>query len=395
MDDNSLRNVERKMAVKKVALVVNSSWNIYNFRYNLIKDIKANGYEVILIAPHDKYSDILKKEFEYYPIFINNKGMNPIEDVKTFMAFYTVYKKVKPDVVLHYTIKPNIYGSLASRLLGIKTINNIAGLGTLFIKQNFMTQFAKKLYKISQKSADTIFFQNRDDYTMFTSEDLVSEFKSDILPGSGVDINKFKPIEQHGEASVFKFLLVSRMLWSKGIREYVTAARALKKTYSNVEICLLGFLDVENRDAISKEQMEAWVDEGVITYLGTSDNVQDEIAKVDCIVLPSFYREGTPKILLESASMAKPIITTDNVGCRDVVEHGLNGYLCKTQDAQDLTIQMEKMVNLSKEELTYMGQRGRKKMMNQFNEKIVIQKYLNAISDQKLRRESLYRCVEL
>lgn len=395
MDDNDLRNVERKMAVKKVALVVNSSWNIYNFRYNLIKDIKANGYEVILIAPYDKYSDILKKEFEYHPIFINNKGMNPIEDLKTFMALYTIYKKVKPDVVLHYTIKPNIYGSLASRLLGIKTINNIAGLGTLFIKQNFITQFAKTLYKISQKSADTIFFQNRDDYTMFTSEDLVSEFKSDILPGSGVDITKFQPIEQRGEESVFKFLLVSRMLWSKGIGEYVTAARALKKSYSNVEVYLLGFLDVENRDAISKEQMEAWVDEGVVNYLGTSDNVKEEIAQVDCIVLPSFYREGTPKILLESASMAKPIITTDNVGCRDVVEHGVNGYLCKMKDAQDLTIQMEKMVNLSKEELTYMGQRGRKKMMNEFNEKIVIQKYLNAISGQKLRRESLYRCVEL
>jgi len=366
---------------KKVVICSNTSWSIYNFRLNLARALKKNGYEVVLVAPYDEYSERLSREFECHDIYMNNKGTNPKEDIKTTIDFYKLYKEIKPDVILHYTIKANIYGTIACSLLGIKTINNIAGLGTLFIKQNFVTKIAKWLYKYSQSKASKIFFQNSDDFEMFTGEGLVEKAKCDVLPGSGVDTGKFIPVEVEKEEDVFIFLLVARMLWDKGIGEYVEASKLIKAKYKNVEFQMLGFLDVDNHSAVSKEQMQEWVDAGYVNYLGVSDDVKVEIAKVDSIILPSFYREGTPRVLLESASMAKPIITTDNVGCRDVVDDGVNGYLCEVRNPKDLAEKMEKILQLSEEERILMGKKGREKMIKEFDEQIVIDKYLNAIEN--------------
>ena len=242
-----------------------------------------------------------------------------------------------------------------------------------------MTKIAKWLYKYSQSKASKIFFQNSDDFEMFICEKLVDKQKCDILPGSGVDTEKFKPLNLEKKDNIFRFLLVARMLWDKGIGEYVEAAKIVKQKYSDVEFQLLGFLDVANKTAISKKQMQKWVDSGIVNYLGVSDNVKEQIAQSDCIVLPSFYREGTPRVLLESASMAKPIITTDSVGCRNVVDDGINGFLCKVKNSQDLANKMEMMINLSEDERRVMGKAGREKMIKEFDEKIVIEKYLNAI----------------
>lgn len=364
---------------KKIAIVLNTSWNIYNFRLGLARALKANGFQVVLIAPYDKYSEKIKDEFEYYDVWMNNKGTNPKEDIKTTLEFYKLYKKIKPDIILHFTIKPNIYGTLAAGLLGIKTINNIAGLGTLFIKQNIVTKIAKWLYKYSQRKANKIFFQNLDDYQIFTQEGLVEKNKCDILPGSGVDTGRFKPTAYKKKDNTFRFLLVARMLWEKGIGEYVEAAKIIKKKFENVEFQLLGFLDDKDKSSISKDQMQHWVNEGFVVYLGVSDNVSEIISKADCIVLPSFYREGTPRALLESASMAKPIITTNTVGCRDVVDDGINGFLCEIKNAQDLADKMENVLKLSENERSNMGQAGRSKMIKEFDEKIVIHKYLESI----------------
>jgi len=364
----------------KVVISSNTSWSIYNFRLNLARELKKNGYEIIIVAPYDEYSEIIKKEFKYYNIFMNNKGTNPIEDLKTTIEFYKLYKNIQPDIVLNFTIKPNIYGTIACSLLNnIKAINNIAGLGNLFIKQNFITKIAKFLYKYSQNKAYKIFFQNRDDYEMFIKEKIVDKVKCDILPGSGVDIEKFKPIEIEKKDNIFKFLLIARMIWDKGIGEYVEAAKIIKQKYNNVEFFLLGAVGVDNPSAISKQQIKEWEKEKIVKYLGTTDNVKQEIAKVNCIVLPSFYREGTPRTLLESAAMAKPIITTDNVGCKDVVDDGINGYLCEVKNSKDLAHKMEKMLNLSEKKRLEMGKKGREKIINEFDEKIVINKYLEVI----------------
>jgi len=362
----------------KVLITLNTSWNIYNFRLNLARSLKKNGYEVVLVAPYDKYSDELSEEFEYHNIYINNKGTNPKEDLKTLIDFYKLYRIIKPDIVLNYTIKPNIYGNLACKFLGIKTINNISGLGTVFITQSIVTKVVKWLYRFSLSSSSKVFFQNSDDRDLFVQNNLVSFDKCDLLPGSGIDTQKFIPIQTKKEDDVFCFLLIARMLLDKGIGEYVEAAKELQKRYKNVKFQLLGSLDAVNKTAISKEQMDEWVKNGYIEYLGVTDNVQEFIAKADCIVLPS-YREGTPRTLLESASMAKPIVTTNAVGCKEVVDDGVNGYLCEVRSTSDLTLKMELMLALSEDERVLMGKAGREKMVREFDESIVIRKYLESI----------------
>lgn len=368
------------MDKKKVVIVSNTAWSLFNFRLGLAKELKKNGYEVILVAPEDEYSDKLREEFVCYNIWMNNKGTNPLEDIKTTWQFYRLYKKIDADVLLHYTIKPNVYGTIAASFLGIKTINNIAGLGTLFIKQNFLTQIAKWLYKFSQAKATKIFFQNQDDYDLFVNANLVEKHKCSILPGSGVDTVKFSPVKYERKDNVFRFLLIARMLWDKGIKEYVEAARIIKKDYSNVEFLLLGFLGVANKTAISKRQMQEWTDEKIVQYLGTSDNVKKEIVKADCVVLPS-YREGTPRSLLEAASMEKPLIATDVAGCRNVVDDKGNGFLCEVRNAQDLADKMEKMLKQTDKQRKQMGKKSREKILREFDEGIVIEKYLQALKE--------------
>jgi glycosyltransferase involved in cell wall biosynthesis len=365
---------------KKILISINTSWNIINFRVGLLQALQKEGYKIIVLAPKDSYSELFKDyHFEYHDIVMNNKGTNPIEDLKLTISYYKILKKIKPDLMLNYTIKPNIYGTIAANLLNIPTINNIAGLGTLFVNENFITKIAKYLYKYSQDKASKVFFQNNEDFELFTSSGLVYINKSDVLPGSGVNTEIFKPIEKTKNLGKVVFLLISRMLWDKGVGEYVEAARILTKKYPNVEFQLLGFLDVVNNSAISKEQMDTWLNEGIINYLGTSDNVKNEISNADCMVLPSFYREGTPRTLLESASMAKPIVTTENIGCKDVVNDEESGYLCRIKDATDLASKLELIINMSEEERKAMGQKGREKIKKEFDEKIVIDKYLDAV----------------
>ncbi|HHD82412.1 MAG TPA: glycosyltransferase family 1 protein [Campylobacterales bacterium] len=365
---------------KKIAFVSNLSWNLYNFRLSLMHSMRNAGYEVIAIAPYDRYSQkIIEEGFEFYDIKMNAQGINPLEDLKTTYQFYKLFKKISPDVICQYTIKPNIYGSFVASLLNIKTVNNIAGLGTLFIKESFVTKIAKFLYKLSQYKADRVFFQNREDFDFFVQKGIVDSDKCDILPGSGVDTKRFKPMHREKNEKV-RFLLISRMIWEKGIGEYVKAAREIKKSNPNVEFCLLGFLDVENPGAITRLELNEWVDEGVVNYLGVSDNVDEIIQTADCVVLPSYYREGTPKVLLESGSCAKPLITTDNVGCRDVVDDGMNGYLCQPRSAEDLKLKIEKFLKLSYDEQVIMGLKSRAKMKREYDEQIVIDKYLEAIS---------------
>ncbi len=365
---------------KKIVIISNLSWNLYNFRLSLMVAMKNAGYEVIAIAPRDEYSQkIIEAGFEFYDIKMNAQGINPFEDLRTSYHFYQLFKEISPAVICNYTIKPNIYASLMARRLNIKTINNIAGLGTLFVKENLVTGIAKKLYKISQHNASHVFFQNRDDFKLFVENKLVDTSKCDILPGSGVDTNRFTP-KPKAKSETIRFLLIARMIWEKGIAQYVESARAIKKSYPNVEFCLLGFLDVANPGAITKAQMNAWVEEGVVNYLGVSDRVDEVIHSADCIVLPSYYREGTPKTLLESGSAGKPIITTDNVGCRDVVDHGINGFICEPKSAKDLQLKIEMFLALSSEEKMKMGKESRAKITREFDEKIVIDKYLESIA---------------
>lgn len=363
----------------KVVIALNAAWNLVNFRAGLIRGLIAAGHEVVAVAPPDKYVPRLAElGCRYVPLPMDNKGTHPGRDLLLFWRFLQLLYREKPAVYLGYTVKPNIYGSLAAHILRIPVINNVAGLGTVFIRTGWLTRLVRGLYRLALLRSAKVFFQNEEDRALFVSQKLVSAAVTDRLPGSGIDLDRFIPVPLPDKEPL-RFLLIARMLWDKGVGEFVEAARILKNQGINAEFCLLGFLDVQNPTAISRQQMDEWIKERTICYLGVSDNVAEEIALADCIVLPSYYREGTPHTLLEAAAMARPIVTTDSVGCRDVVDDGVNGYLCKPRDAIDLARKIAWVAALSHAERAAMGQRGREKMEREFDEQIVVNKYLQAI----------------
>jgi len=365
---------------KKVIIALNTAWNLLNFRSGLIRALVAVGYEVVAVAPPDEYADRLSVlGCRFVPLPMDNQGTHPVRDLLLLWRFFWMMRAERPHVYLGYTVKPNVYGSLAARALGIPVINNIAGLGAVFIKGGWLNQLVRGLYRVALSRSREVFFQNDDDRQLFITSRLVPEGVTDLLPGSGIDLAKFSPVPLPAGTPV-RFLLIARMLWDKGVGEFIEAARQLKQRGVDAECCLLGFLDVQNPAAISRQQMNDWVAEGAVRYLGVSDNVREEIAQADCVVLPS-YREGTPRTLLEAAAMARPIVTTDAVGCREVVDDGINGYLCKPKDASDLADKMELIVSLSHAEREAMGLRGREKVEREFDEQIVICKYLSAIEE--------------
>lgn len=368
--------------MKNIVISANTSWYIYNFRINTIRTLTSLGFRVIVVAPRDVYS----KKFEsigtkYIPIKIDQGGTNAVKDILTFFKFIYIYRKYNPNLLLNFTPKNNIYSTLAGNIFGIPAINNIAGLGILFIRESFASKIARFLYKFSQKRAEKIFFQNNEDRTLFLKNKMASVEKTELLPGSGVDLSRFS-ISPAKDDGVVRFLLIARMLFDKGIAQYVEAAKIFRKRYGDaVEFRLLGFLDVQNPSAVSREQMDSWVKEGIVSYLGVSDQVEKEIAVVDCIVLPSFYREGVPKSLLEAGAMGKPIVTTDSVGCRETVDDGVNGFLCEPRSTDSLVESLEKIISMSHYERLEMGKASRKKIEAEFDEKLVINKYINAIEN--------------
>ena len=364
--------------MKKIAIVLNSAWQGYNFRLNLARNLKENNYKVVFIAPEDgEYSNKLKQEFEFIHIAFKAGGMNPIDDLKACLSLYKVYKENKFDIVLNFTIKPNVYSAMVAKLLHIDSINNITGLGTVFIKTTLITSIVKLLYKVSLACSTHVFFQNSEDQNYFLSKRLVSINKCSVIPGSGVDTNKFTPVDIDNDG-IFRFLLVARVIQDKGIFEYIDAAYILKNKYSNIEFGLLGELDSINRTAIPKKKILKFHNDGVINYLSKTDNVREQLANVNCVVLPS-YREGSPRSLMEASSMAIPIITTNVVGCRQVIDDNVTGLLCQVRSSSDLVLKMEKMFNMSEGDRNKMGKLGRKKMLKEFDESIVINKYIDTI----------------
>ncbi len=367
----------------KVAIVLNSAWNIYNFRLSLVKALLAEGHEVHTVAPSDQFSSVLAREgCINHDVKMDSRGANPLKDFGLFFELFFIYKKIKPDVVLHYTIKPNIYGTLAAAALGIPTVNNVCGLGTIFLKENFISSVAIKMYKFAFRFPKKVFFQNPDDRTLFIDRKLVREDVTDLVPGSGIDLKKFAVAEFNRNKS-FTFLLISRLITDKGVMEFVDAVKKLKSNGLNAHFQILGAKDPAHHRGIPIATINEWVESKTVEYLGTTRDVREFITKADCIVLPS-YREGTPRTLLEAASSAKPIITTDVPGCHHVVDHNHNGLLCKIKDADDLAAKMNEMANYDDSTLIKLGQNGRRKMEQEFDEKIVISKYLQTLDSLKV-----------
>ena len=366
----------------RIAIVLNTSWNIYNFRMNFVHALLEKGYEVHTIAPEDDYTDLLRESgCIHHKVKMDSRGANPIKDSALILELYMIYRRVKPDVILHYTIKPNVYGTLAASLLGIPVVNNVCGLGTVFLKDNLVSLIAITLYRISFRFARKVFFQNPEDLKLFLHRKLVPSHAADILPGSGIDLKKFQPMA-FKRNNKFTFLMISRLITDKGVMEYVEAVRKLKATGLDAKFQVLGAMDPEHKRGIKKKVIQEWINSGVIDYLGATNDVRSFIDNADCVVLPS-YREGTPRTLLEAASSAKPIIATDVPGCNHVVQNNYNGLLCKIKDANDLADKMKTMASLEDETLKVFGKNGRTKMELEYDESLVINKYLATLANLK------------
>lgn len=362
----------------KIAIVLNTSWNIYNFRLNFVRSLIKEGFEVHTIAPVDDFTPFLIEEgCIHHPLKMDSRGANPLKDSALIFELYTLYRRIKPNVILHYTVKPNVYGTLAAAMLKIPSINNVCGLGTVFLKDNLVSKIAILLYRISFRFANKVFFQNQHDLELFVSKGLVTNKSIELLPGSGIDLNHFTPTPPSGNTT-FTFLMVSRLISDKGVFEYINAIRRLRKEGVQARFQLLGSMDPKHQRGIQPEVVQSWIDSGDVEYLGSTRDVRTYLSKADCVVLPS-YREGTPRTLLEAASSSVPIIATDVPGCNNVVNHNYNGYLCRLKDSDDLAEKMKTMASLPLETRKTFGVNGRLKMEAEFSESIVINKYLETL----------------
>ncbi|WP_319481190.1 glycosyltransferase family 4 protein [uncultured Draconibacterium sp.] len=366
--------------MKTIAILLNTSWYIYNFRKNLITELQKDGYKVVAIAPTDEYSSKLEElGCTFHHIDIDSKSKNPIYDLALLLRIRKILAKTKPDVLLNFTIKPNVYGSLAARTLGISCINNVAGMGTLFSDGFFSRTILKFLFKVSQCGVKTVFFQNPDDLKELTKTNIINDKKARLLPGSGVNLEEF-PYTPIKNRDGLVFLLIARMIHPKGICELVDAAKILRqKGHHNFKIQLLGEMGVNNPMAISSSEMKDLVKNEFVEYLGKTDNVKVVIQDATFVVLPSYYREGTPKSLLEALAIGRPIITTDMPGCKETVINGVNGLLCKPKSAIDLSVKMETFLKLDSKQRLEMGRQSRKLAESKFDEQIIIGEYKKAI----------------
>ena len=367
---------------QKIFLVSRCAWTLYNFRSGLMRKLVETGNQVVGGGSagdgFEPKIEALGVKFNALPV--DKKGINPRADVKLFVTLYRWYKQEQPDIVHHFTIKPVIYGSVAARMARIqKIVNTVTGLGYVFTdeKTTWLRHLVVRLYRISLNCADFTFFQNPDDYDFFLSRGLVKKSGTALLPGSGVDCEHFLPLPGLNplKESQPTFLMVSRLLKDKGVYEFVEAACRVKARHPEARFQLLGRRDVRNPNVVPENDLINWDNEGLVSWLGEFSDVRPIIAESDVVVLPS-YREGTPRALLEAAAMAKPIITTDAVGCREVVDDKINGLLVPVKDSSSLAQAMEQMIR-DPEMRKRMGKAGRKKVEREFDEKMVIKKILD------------------
>jgi glycosyltransferase involved in cell wall biosynthesis len=370
------------MQPRSIVISINASWNIVNFRLGLIRALQADGHRVIALAPHDAYSRrFAELAVEYRAIEMDKKGLSPLADLRLLRSYRRILRELGADIFLGYTAKPNIYGSLAAQSLGMRVINNVSGLGTAFLRGGWLLRVVSALYRRAFRRSARVFFQNPEDRDLFVAKRLVRPDQTGLLPGSGIDLGRFSPghAAAREDGGAFRFLLVGRVIRDKGIIEYVEAARRLRPRWPDVRFQLLGFVDAENRTAISKDIVDGWVAEGLIDYLGAADDVRPFVAAADCVVLPS-YREGLPRTLLEAAAMARPMIATDVPGCRHLVRDGVNGLLCAVRDSGALATAMERMLEAAPEQRAAWGAEARAIAEREFSEEVVIARYRDAIA---------------
>lgn len=364
----------------KVVITLNTSWNIFNHRLGLLKELEKEGFDIVCVAPEDDYSALIP--YQYVNWEINKRGMNPFQELFSINKLKKIYAKLKPDIALHFTIKPNIYGSVVCKQLKIPFINNVSGLGFGFQEgESFIKVKLGWLYQKTLCSANKVFFQNKDDMALFVNQNPALSNISTRLPGSGVDVDRFKPNTNEiiEEELPFTFLMGARLFKEKGVVEYLEAASMIKKKFPHTRFLLLGDIYKMRNNPITAELINKYVQLKVVDYLGMQKDMLPYFYQCNCVVLPTYYREGCPKVLIEAASCGLPIITTDHIGCRDIVVNEHNGLLCEKMSVVHLKECMEKILTMPKSALSLLGQNGRKKVLEEFDQKIIFKEYIDSI----------------
>ena len=362
-----------------IALSANDGWGVVNFRRGLIAALRAEGYRVAVLAPAGPHSDAIRALGALFlPVPVAARGRSPAADLATLAAYWRQLRALRPAAFLGFTIKPNIYGSIAAHALGIPVINNITGLGVVFERTGPLNRLVGGLYRVALERSAKVFFQNRDDRDLFVERGLVRSGQVALLPGSGVDLDHFQP-RPRPERDGTTFLLAARLLWTKGVREFVEAARIVTALRDDVRFQILGPVEPAGPGAVAMSDLDRWSQEGVIDYRGSAADVRKELSEADCVVLPSYYREGVPRILLEAAAMAIPVIAADSVGCRDAVKPGKTGLLCEPRSAQSLADAMLQIAGMAHSDRKAMGLAGRAWMERDFGETVVHQAYRDAL----------------
>lgn len=362
-------------------LSANTTWYVVNFRSRLIESLIDQGWRVVVLSPPDRHVERLAAlGAEHVPLTLDNAGTNPLRELGTLWRIRAALSQIGPSVVLTFTPKINIYLSLVARTLGVPVIANISGLGRAFVSGGWIEKVSRALYGVALRWPSTVFFQNEEDRAIFIEAGLVDAARTHRLPGSGVDVDRFSP-RPKPQAGPFQFLLVARLLWDKGVGEFVEAARIVKARHPDVEFALAGFLDVDNPSAVPRSAVEEWEREGVIKFLGSFDDMVPVYAQADCVVLPS-YREGMPRTLLEAASMAKPTITSDAPGCREAVVNGVTGLIVKTRDGHSLAMAMLELLQMPAKQHDALCQAARERILDEFDEAIVIGAYAQRLCAQ-------------
>lgn len=359
--------------MKKILILVNHDVVIYNFRKELVERLLKDKYEVYISSPQgERIYDLVKMGCKYTEVKIARHGTNILEELKLLYYYKKIIKEIKPDVVLTYTIKPNIYGGMACRILKVPYIANITGLGTAVENKGLMQNITTILYRVAFKKINCVFFQNSENMQFFKDKNIAVD-KQRLIPGSGVNLEYFNTLEYPSDETV-EFVFISRIMKEKGIDQYIEAAKVIRSKYHNTRFHICGFCEEEYEDKLKNLQKQ-----GIIIYHGMQRDIRKILAKTHCTIHPTYYPEGMSNVLLESSACSRPIITTDRSGCREIVEDEVNGYIVKQKDSKDLIEKIEKFLRLKSEQKKLMGLAGRKKVEIEFDRQIVVRAYIDEI----------------
>lgn len=369
--------------MSKVLLLGNSDLVIYNFRMELVERLLADGHHVVISAPYgERIEELTRIGCEYHDIKLSRHGINPLEELELIRTYRKLMKQVRPDIIFSYTIKPNLYGAIAARQLKIPFIANITGLGTAVEYDGILQKVTVLLYKFAFSSVHRVFFQNEENKQFFVERKIACG-KHGLLPGSGVNLSRFHPMP-YPSSDKIEFAFISRIMKEKGIDQYLDAAQYIRRKYPNTVFHICGFCEQDYEQRL--RELEA---EGVIVYHGMLRDIRTILPELHCTIHPTYYPEGMSNTLLETCACARPIITTDRAGCREIVDDGVNGFVCAQRDSGDLIAKIERFMQLSHEQREEMGRQARLKVERCFDRQIVVEKYMMEVRNLGRVQESV------